>query len=280
MAMMCVGLKASTFYHKRMVASVFRAPMSFFDATPSGQILSRFGKELETVDRALPESIASVLYCFLQTSSTALALSGVISPAMMIPIAFAGSLYLRIIKRFRPAARDMKRTEQRTRSPIFTHFSEALRGTEIIRSIPGAKLTWSSRHRKLSDVNLSVFSTVKALDRWLSVTLEAIGNSMVFITAVSSVFLSRAGRLASGSAGWGLTQSLAITGLMAWAVRNLTMLESQMMSVQRVTEITDIDTGTTKNNDLLEKSRMPRELDRPGEALKLPPGLNLKTSPL
>ena len=278
--MMCVGLKASTFYHKRMVASVFRAPMSFFDATPSGQILSRFGKELETVDRALPESIASVLYCFLQTSSTALALSGVISPAMMIPIAFAGSLYLRIIKRFRPAARDMKRTEQRTRSPIFTHFSEALRGTEIIRSIPGAKLTWSSRHRKLSDVNLSVFSTVKALDRWLSVTLEAIGNSMVFITAVSSVFLSRAGRLASGSAGWGLTQSLAITGLMAWAVRNLTMLESQMMSVQRVTEITDIDTGTTKNNDLLEKPRMPRELDRPGEALKLPPGLNLKTSPV
>ena len=266
--MMNVGLKASTFYHKRMVSSVFRAPVSFFDATPSGQILSRFGKELETVDRALPESIASVLYCALQTFSTMLALSGVISPAMVIPIAFAGSLYVRIIKRFRPAARDMKRSEQRTRAPIFTNFGEALRGTEVIRSIPGAKLTWSSRHRKLADANLSVFSTVKALDRWLSVTLEAIGNSMVFITAVSCVFLSRAGRLQSGSAGWGLTQSLAITGLMAWAVRNLTMLESQMMSVQRVTELTDIE------------SEMPRELDGAGEALKQPSQLNLRPTPL
>ena len=188
--MMHVGLKASTFYHKRMVSSVFKAPVSFFDATPSGQILSRFGKELETVDRALPESIASVLYCFLQISSTCLALSGVISPVMMLPIVFAGGVYLRVIKRFRPAARDMKRSEQRTRSPIFTHFGEALRGTEVIRSIPGAKSTWSSRHKKLSDVNLSVFSTVKALDRWLSVSLEAIGNSMVLITALSSVFLS------------------------------------------------------------------------------------------
>jgi len=266
--MMYVGLNASKFYHKRMVSSIFRAPVSFFDATPSGQILSRFGKELETVDRALPESIASVLYCALQTFSTALALSGVISPAMVIPLAFAGSLYVRVIKRFRPAARDMKRSEQRTRAPIFTHFGEALRGTEVIRSIPGAKYTWSSRHRKLADVNLSVFSTVKALDRWLSITLEAIGNSMVFITAVSSVFLARAGRLQSGSAGWGLTQSLAITGLMAWAVRNLTMLESQMMSVQRVTEITDIE------------SEMPREMDGAGEALKKPSKLNLRASPL
>lgn len=163
---MHVGLRASTFYHNRMLSSVFRAPMSFFDSTPSGQILSRFGKELETVDRALPESIASVLFCFLQIMSSVLALSGAISPAMMIPITFAGGMYLRIMKRFRPAARDMKRSEQRTRSPIFTHFGEALRGTEIIRSIPGAKRTWSGRHRKLADVNLSVFSTVKALGKY------------------------------------------------------------------------------------------------------------------
>jgi len=277
---MLVGLKASTFYHNRMVASVFRAPMSFFDATPSGQILSRFGKELETVDRALPESIASVLYCFLQVSSTVLALSGIISPAMMVPITFAGGLYLRIMKKFRPAARDMKRSEQRTRAPIYTHFGEALRGTEVIRSIPGAKLTWSSRHRKLADVNLSVYSTVKALDRWLSVNLEAIGNSLVFITAMSSVFLSRAGRLQSGSAGWGLTQSLAITGLMAWAVRNLTMLESQMMSVQRVTEITDINVSKNKENVKKEKLEMPREKDKAGEALQLPSKLGLRKSPL
>jgi len=277
--MMCVGLKASTFYHKRMVSSVFRAPVSFFDATPSGQILSRFGNELETVDRALPESVASVLYCFLQITSTCLALSGVVSPVMMVPIALAGSLYLRIIKRFRPAARDMKRSEQRTRSPIFTHFGEALRGTEIIRSIPGAKITWSSRHRKLSDVNLSVFSTVKALDRWLSVSLEAIGNSMVFITALTSVLLSRAGRLQSGSAGWGITQSLAITGLMAWAVRNLTMLESQMMSVQRVSEIIDSESKKDFQDGTEERPKMPREMDKAGEALQLPPKLNLRTNP-
>jgi len=283
--MMAVSLRASRFYHNKMLSSVFRAPMSFFDGTPSGQILSRFGRELETVDRALPESIASVLFCALQIATSVLALSGAITPAMMVPLTIAGSLYLRITKRFRPAARDMKRSEQRTRSPIFTHFGEALRGTETIRSIPGAKQTWSSRHRSLSDANIAVFSTVKALDRWLSINLETIGNSMVFITAVASVFLTRVGRLQAGAAGWGLTQSLAITGLIAWAVRNLTMLESNMMSVMRVKELTNIDAEQDDESDseaTPPKTLMAEEMLKAGDPLKInfSPKLDLSVAPI
>ena len=61
----------------------------------------------------------------------------------------------------------------------------------------------------------------------------------------------------SGSVGWGLTQALSITGLLNWAVRCLTDLETQMMSVQRITEITDLDAN----------GQMPREKINPGEAM-------------
>jgi ATP-binding cassette subfamily C (CFTR/MRP) protein 1 len=273
---MLVGVRASRFYHNRMLSSVFKAPMSFFDATPSGQVLSRFGKEMETIDRALPDSFASVLFCALQITSSVAALAGAITPGMLVPLGLIGSQYGKVMRKFRPAARDLKRTETKTRSPIFTHFGEALRGTEVIRSIPGAAGTWSSKHRNLSDTNLSVFSTVKALDRWLSCSLEALGNFMVFMTAIASVILTRAGRLKPGSAGWGLTQSLAITGLMAWAVRNLTYLETHMMSVMRVRELTDLDSeearvpaGLSADLSKEPKSRMPRELAEPGEALQI-----------
>merc|ERR1719491_2910904 len=93
---------------------------------------------------------------------------------------------------------------------------------------------------------------------------------MVFITAMSSIFLTRTGRLQSGSAAWGLTQSLAITGLMAWAVRNLTALESQMMSVTRVSELTDIDSENgNKKAGIENKYAMPRERNNAGDALKV-----------
>lgn len=61
----------------------------------------------------------------------------------------------------------------------------------------------------------------------------------------------------SGSVGWGLTQALSITGLLNWAVRCLTDLETQMMSVLRITEITDLDAN----------GQMPREKINPGEAM-------------
>ncbi|ACI65637.1 predicted protein [Phaeodactylum tricornutum CCAP 1055/1] len=238
---MQVGVRASDFFHSRMLSSVFSAPMSFFDATPSGQILSRFGKEIETVDRGVPDSIGSVLFCFLQIFMSIGALSAIITPGMLGPLGIVTYMYIKTMAKFRPAARDMKRAETKTRSPIYTQFGEALRGTETIRSIPGAKQTWSSKHRSLSDQNLGVFYTVKSFDRWLSTRLESLGNTVVFTAAVASVFLTRAGRMEAGSAGWGLTQALAITGLLTWAVRCLTDLETSMMSVMRVKELTDLD---------------------------------------
>jgi len=272
---MKVGTRASEHLHSNMLRSVFKAPVSFFDATPSGQLLSRFGKELETVDRALPDGIGSVLFCFLQLAFSSFALAGVVTPAMALPLVFIGFLYTKAMGRFRPAARDLKRSESKSRSPIFTHFGEALRGAETIRSIPGGRKSWSSRHRTMADENLGVFYSVKALDRWLSVRLETLGNAAVFATAIASVLLTRAGKLKSGNAGWGITQALSITGLMAWAVRCLTDLETQMMSVMRVAELTDLE--STKADESLPPSdddsrpagrAMPREMAKTGEALE------------
>jgi ABC-type multidrug transport system fused ATPase/permease subunit len=270
---MQVGVRASEFFHSRMLSSVFAAPMSFFDATPSGQLLSRFGKEIETVDRAVPDSIANVLFCFLQIAMSIGALTGIISPGLMLPLFLVGIMYSRMMSLFRPAARDLKRAETKTRSPIYTHFGETIRGCETIRSFNGASTLWSDKHRSLIDTNVGVFYTVKALDRWLSTRLETLGNTIVFATAVASVFLTRAGKLKPGSAGWGLTQSLAVTGLLSWAIRVLTDLESNMMSVMRVKELTDIDSAIVdlgdSNAKKTQKLTIPRELSKPGEALSV-----------
>ena len=71
---MRVGVRASRFIHEKMVESVFKAPLSYFSATPSGQLLSRFGRELDVVD-GVPDGISSVLFCFLQIFFSVLALA-------------------------------------------------------------------------------------------------------------------------------------------------------------------------------------------------------------
>jgi ATP-binding cassette subfamily C (CFTR/MRP) protein 1 len=263
--LMRVGTRSSEHLHNKMLHSVFNAPSTFFDSTPSGQILSRFGSELGIVDNSVPDGIGSVLYCFLNIFITVLGLAGVVTPKITLPVVFIGIFYKMIMAKFRPAARDLKRCESKTRSPIYTHFGETLRGVETIRSYPGSSLLWSSNLRNLVDTNLSVFTSVKHLDRWLSIRLESLGNAVVLMAAFASVILTRSGKLKAGSAGWGLTQSLAITGLLTWAVRTLTDLESQMMSVMRVTELTNIDSTTSSNKKI--PLKIPQEYEAPGDAI-------------
>merc|ERR1711865_607063 len=51
MALFC--LRASRTLHDQLVRRVMRAPLSFFDPTPLGRIVSRFSKDMYSIDSEL-----------------------------------------------------------------------------------------------------------------------------------------------------------------------------------------------------------------------------------
>jgi ABC-type multidrug transport system fused ATPase/permease subunit len=57
---LCVAahrLTASQNVHQSLVASVLRAPVSFFDTTPMGRVLNRFAADVQTIDVEISQSV-------------------------------------------------------------------------------------------------------------------------------------------------------------------------------------------------------------------------------
>lgn len=74
-ALVCLifgGLRASKRLHGPMLHQILRAPMAFFDTTPLGRILNRFGKDIDVVDTMLPMNFRYFLMCLTNVASTVL----------------------------------------------------------------------------------------------------------------------------------------------------------------------------------------------------------------
>ena len=125
------ALKASENLHDQMTKAVMKAPVLFFDTNPAGRILNRFSKDVGCMDDILPgEFLFAIQLCLYFFSATililAVAMCGFLSPFTVLFI-YLAKYYLR-------SAREIRRLEAITCSPVYSLLADSLAGLEIIRS--------------------------------------------------------------------------------------------------------------------------------------------------
>lgn len=183
---------------------------------------------MDQIDQQLPNSFSQVLSSTLSIIGSAFAIC-VVTPSFSLVMIVISIFYVSITSYFRNVARELKRVDALTRSPIFAHFGETLNGLPVIRSYQRQEMYRKGNEVKLDD-NLSAYYSMKAVDRWLSVRLEFLGNIIVLFSSVLAVITGSK----AGSAGLSLNNAIGVTGLLNWAVRNGLETESLMTSVERV----------------------------------------------
>ncbi|KAK9867452.1 hypothetical protein WJX84_001002 [Apatococcus fuscideae] len=227
------GLNASRKLHSRLLERVMRLPMSFFDSQPSGRLLNRFTKDTEAVDTQILPMVGEVLICGAMVMGSVLTVI-IIAPWMALLFIPLIPAYEHVRRRFVMTAREVKRLDSLAASPIFSNFGETLQGLMTVRAFRQEQ-QFVDRNRKLIDESNRCLICEPALNRWVSLRLQAISILFIFATAIFVVLLLRD---SPGLAGLAMTSALGTTGVTQWLVRQATRLEVQMNSVERIIEYT------------------------------------------
>ncbi|XP_013167071.1 PREDICTED: probable multidrug resistance-associated protein lethal(2)03659 [Papilio xuthus] len=237
-------MKSSIKLHDQMFDCVSQSPMSFFHSNPSGRILNRFSKDMGSIDELLPQAM---LDCF----QIILNLAGVIvvilmtDITMLIPITTSLIIFyiFRIIYVRTTSA--IKRLEGITRSPVFGHVNATVLGLATIRSF-GAEGLLTQEFDHHQDLHSAAWYLFITCSRAFGYFLDII--CLLFIVCVTFSCLMKTDNEGS-NVGLVITQSISLTGVFQWGMRQSAEMENQMTSVERVLEYTKLPQEAALRSD-------------------------------
>ncbi|XP_077243837.1 multidrug resistance-associated protein 2 [Tasmannia lanceolata] len=229
------SLYAAKRLHDAMLNSILRAPMVFFHTNPIGRIINRFAKDLGDIDRF----VAVIVNMFLSQVSQLLStfvLIGIVSTISLWAIMPLLILFYAAYLYYQSTAREVKRLDSTTRSPVYAQFGEALNGLSTIRAYK-AYDRMAYINGKSMDNNVRYTLVNMSANRWLAIRLETLGGAMIWLTATFAVIqIQRAENQVALASTMGLllTYALNITSLLTAVLRLASMAENSLNAVERV----------------------------------------------
>lgn len=226
------GIIAGKNFHDRMLESILRAPVRFYDSTPVGRVLQRFSRDLESVDIYLQWSFESFIHCLLHVL-VALVLIVTVLPVMLFVIVPSLWIYNRLQQDYRRPAREAKRLDSIARSPRYAHFKETLMGLVVIRAFKKEDWFLQDFFRKLQH-SQRMFYGHYMLNRWFSAQVPVVAGFISVSTLVGISYGVKNGWLTPGVAGLVTTYAITFWGTLNWGIRIFADIESRMTSVERL----------------------------------------------
>uniref|UniRef100_A0ACD5TRC9 Uncharacterized protein n=2 Tax=Avena sativa TaxID=4498 RepID=A0ACD5TRC9_AVESA len=131
--LLIAGYKTATLLFDKMHMSIFRAPMSFFDSTPSGRILNRASTDQSELDTNIAYRMGSAAFSIIQLVGIIAVMSQVawqvfvVSVPVIVACFWSQRYYI-------DTARELQRLVGVCKAPILQHFAESITGSATIRS--------------------------------------------------------------------------------------------------------------------------------------------------
>ncbi|KAK0238750.1 P-loop containing nucleoside triphosphate hydrolase protein [Armillaria nabsnona] len=226
------SLRSAKRLHDAMLESLMHAPLSFFELTPTGRILNLFSRDTYVVDQILARAIQNLCRTLAVCVFIVLVI-GSSFPLFLLSVIPLGYFYLQVMKYYLATSRELKRLDAVSRSPIFAWFSESLAGLSTIRAFNQGFLFIAANQRRVDRNQICYLSSI-SVNRWLSVRLEAVGATIIFLVATLAMVALITTGVDAGLVGLVLSYALNATSSLNWVVRSASEVEQNIVSVERI----------------------------------------------
>ncbi|CAI0449808.1 unnamed protein product [Linum tenue] len=228
-----LNMQSSRSLFSQLLNSLFRAPMSFYDSTPLGRILSRVSSDLSIVDLDVP------FWFILAVGATSnnyanLGVLAVITWQVLfvsIPMIY---LAIRLQKYYFSSAKEFMRINGTTKSYVANHLAESVAGAITIRAFRQEE-RFFAKNLDLIDKNASPFFHSFTANEWLIQRLETMSAAVLASAALCMVLLPP-GTFSSGFIGMALSYGLSLNMTLVFSIQNQNTLANYIISVERLNQ--------------------------------------------
>ncbi|WMV20653.1 hypothetical protein MTR67_014038 [Solanum verrucosum] len=246
-----MGLQSSKSLFSQLLYSLFRAPMSFYDSTPLGRILSRVSSDLSIVDLDIPFNLIFTFGSTTNFYSNLTVVAIVTWPVLVISIPML-YLAIQLQKYYYASAKELMRINGTTKSFVANHLAESIAGAVTIRAFKEED-RFFMKTLKLIDINASPFFHNFAANEWLIQRLETI-TAIVLASSTLCMVLLPPGTLSSGFIGMALSYGLSLNTSLVFSIQNQCRLTNYIISVERLNQYMHIP---SEPPEIVEENRPP-----------------------
>ncbi|KAJ9125510.1 hypothetical protein QFC22_000471 [Naganishia vaughanmartiniae] len=231
------GIKASRTMHERLVKYIFGTNLRFYDATPVGRIVSRFTKDIKTIDGsfqrlfvALVELSISLLlrFCYLLYFVPKFSIVAIVLGFIG---AMLGNAYIH-------CQICVKREMSNAKSPVFSQLNSAIAGVISIRAY-GVQTAFRTDTQGKLDKYTRTATTFYNLNRWVSFRIDVLGGLLASGLAAYLVYAHH--NMDPAIVGFSLTIAVSVSQIILYWVRISNEFEVSANSIERLQDYCTID---------------------------------------
>ncbi|XP_039061868.1 ABC transporter C family member 4-like isoform X1 [Hibiscus syriacus] len=233
-----MGLKTAQIFFGQILQSILHAPMSFFDTTPSGRILSRASTDQTNVDFIVPFFMGLIIYMYITLLSIFIITCQYAWPTifLIIPLGWLNIWYRGY---FLASSRELTRLDSITKAPVIHHFSESISGVMTIRAFRKEDSFCQENVNRVNS-NLRMDFHNYGSNEWLGFRLELIGSIVLCLSTLFMIMLPSS-IVKPENVGLSLSYGLSLNSVLFWAIYMSCLVENRMVSVERIKQFSRLE---------------------------------------